>query len=149
MKRILNSSVTFGIILLALFLVGRAFLGPSEAPTPSALATPMTLEAAIASAAEQDKIVFAVATASWCGPCQTYKRTTLADERVQAWLDHNAVGIMIDVDQDKEDAGRLQVRSMPSTYIIKDGTIVTTFTGVVSKKRLMEALEPLSIASAD
>jgi len=149
MKKLLSNSVTFGIILIAIFLIAKAVLGPREAPTPAALDSPMSLDAAIASADEQNKVVFAVATASWCGPCQTYKRGALADEDVQQWLSDNAVGIMIDVDQNKADASRLQVSSIPTTYIIKDGEIVTQFTGPVSKARLMETLEPLAVTSAE
>ena len=148
MNKFFSNSLTIALLIVAGLLILRTLVGPSVAETPAVLTGSSDLNAAIERAEDEDKVVFAVASAPWCGPCQSYKRSTLADESVQSWIRDNAVGIHINVDEDREAAARLQVRSIPATFVIKDGTIVNKFTGAVSKDRLMRTLEPYTLATA-
>jgi thioredoxin-like negative regulator of GroEL len=148
MKKILANSFTFALLIIAGLFVLQMVIGPQTAETPPALAGPASLDEAIAQAEQDNRVVFAVATAPWCGPCQGYKRTTLADADVQSWIESNAVGLLINTDENPEDASRLQVRSIPATYIIQDGTVVNRFVGAVSRDELLEALKPYELAGA-
>ena len=149
MQKLLSNSFTIVLLVVVGLLVTKMVIGPSVAETPAALANVSTLDSAIAQANEQGKVVFAVATAPWCGPCQAYKRGALADERVQTWIDTNAVGIHINTDENPEDANRLGVRSIPATYIIKDGTVVQSFAGLARTDELLSTLEPFAVARAE
>lgn len=142
MGKQLGNAVTFGLIVIAAVVIVRLVMSPGVAPTPASLDGAERLEQAMTRAQDEGKVVFAVATASWCGPCQTYKRNALADTQVQSWINNNAVGIMIDVDKNRVDTDRLGVRAMPTTFIIKDGTVVNQFEGVAGANQLLAMLEP-------
>lgn len=148
MKKILSNSFFFALLIIAGLIVLQSVLPTKSADTPTALLGPASLDEAIAQAEQENKVVFAVATAPWCAPCQGYKRTTLADADVQSWIESNAVGLHINTDENPEDAHRLQVSSIPATYVIKDGTIVNRFVGAVSKDKLLEALVPYEHAGS-
>lgn len=111
------------------------------APTPAMFEKSVSLDSAIATAETSGKPVFAVATADWCAPCQSYKRSALADERVQAWVNERAEPVFIDVDEDQQAAQRLGVRSIPATYLIRDGEVVSSFAGAASADSLLQWLE--------
>jgi len=135
------ASWIFAIVLIAIasFVLFR--------PTPPAPVPPLfeagerSLDAAVARAAETDRVVFAVATADWCGPCQTYKSSALADPRVAEWVSANAEPLYLDVDAAPEDAGRLGVRGIPATFLIRDGEVVASRSGVVGAGELLAWLD--------
>jgi thioredoxin-like negative regulator of GroEL len=98
------------------------------------------LSQAIDRARAEGRVVLALATADWCGPCQSFKRGALADERVTAWLEANAVTAYIDVDRRPDDAGALGVSAIPTTVLFRDGREVDRFTGPVSAGELLDRL---------
>lgn len=70
-------------------------------------------------AADNDKLLFVKATAVWCGPCKMMDRTTFTDQRVIDWLTENAVSVSVDVDEEPQLAGRLRIRAMPTTILMR------------------------------
>ena len=128
------SGLAFVIAAAALLAVlGQRFIGGGEADaslTPAGGA-PATLEEALALASDSGKPVIAIATASWCPPCRSYKGDALSDPEVVAVLNDEAITVMVDVDQSPDDAGALGVRSIPATYVITDGTIVAERIGPI------------------
>ena len=150
MKKYLSNSLTVVLLIVAGLIIMRSLVGPAPADVPPALQGASTLDEAIELAREQNKVVIAVASASWCGPCQTYKGGTLVDADVEAWIQGNAIGIHIDTDKNREDAERLSVRSIPATFVIDPekgtpGTVVAGFEGALKKNDLLEALAPHGI----
>ena len=138
------------IFVLAIVAIGAVlFLRPvSKADTPALFHdAPATLDAAMAKAESDGRVVFAYATADWCGPCQSYKKNTLSDPRVEAWVAANAVPVYIDVDVRREDAQRLEVSGIPATFVIRDGIILDRAVGAVPPGDLLPWLDRL--ASAD
>ena len=126
------------LLTLVIFLAVR--IGGSTAPTPEVFSETAseTLAAAIERSRSEGRPVFALVTADWCPPCQTYKRTTLADESVQRMLRERAIPFYIDADTQRDDLRTLSslgldVRGIPATVIIADGRIVAHPTGVQSK----------------
>ncbi|GAB4520282.1 MAG: hypothetical protein Tsb0013_23930 [Phycisphaerales bacterium] len=116
------------------------------APTPAALtgAGVTDLPSAVAKAKQEGKVVFAVATADWCAPCQTYKRGALADEAVASWIEANAVPLTIDVTDPNvpsPDARALGVSGIPATFLIdSSGQVLASATGALGTDDLLALL---------
>ena len=92
-------------------------------------------------AASTNRPVLVFATADWCGPCQSMKATTLADESVQARLQEVAVPYKLDVtdmrqmsDADGALAQSLGVSSIPAFYIVDANGGVRAQTGGLQGK---------------
>lgn len=78
------------------------------------------LDGALAAArADGGKVVFVEFGAKWCGPCKRLAKTTLADDRVRAWLDERAVQLHVDIDDDPELATEFGVRSVPTMLFLR------------------------------
>ncbi len=138
----LLKQLLFGLVLVAMFSA-IVFVRSRPAPTPEIFLERVTLLEALDRANEQDKVVFAVVTADWCGPCQNYKRGALADKRVQAWLSENAVAVMLDADTlERSDAMLLNFGgSIPATALLIDERTVGTLEGSIGAGALMDWLE--------
>lgn len=146
MVRFARGSMPRGaVVVLGVSVVALALLMWSRgrvAPAPEVFSEHLTFAAAEARAAEEHRVVVAVATADWCGPCQAYKRGALADPAVTAWVDAHAVPVMIDVTNGATaDAERLGVTSIPATYVVRDGKVVASAVGNASAEELVAMLE--------
>ncbi len=142
MKRILDNAFTVGVVLLGAFVLFRVFspmLFPAE--KPSVFADAITLPAALEQSKATGKPVFAVASASWCGPCQSYKKGALVDPKVEAWLTEHTIPVYIDVDEHSTDAQSLGVSSIPATFLLNaDGQITARAQGKLSSRSLIDWL---------
>lgn len=128
-------------IASGLGLIGyQAYRQSVPAPTPSLFGESLTFDQAVARANAEGKYVFAVASASWCGPCQTYKRGALADERLASWVKTSAVPVLIDVDHSPDAARALSVRSIPLTVILKGEEQMVRHEGAIAPDDLMVML---------
>ncbi len=138
----LLKQLLFGLVLVAVF-TAIVMVRSRPAPTPEIFLEGVTLLEALDRANEQDKAVFAVVTADWCGPCQSYKRSALADERVQAWLTENAVAVMLDADtlQHSDEMLLNFGGSIPATTLLIDERAVGTLEGSIGAGALMDWLE--------
>lgn len=140
---------------LAAAIVGfvglRAVLGVGVAPRPAVFAdSPASLRQAMERAKQEGKLVFAFATADWCGPCQRFKRTALVDPRVEALLQERTVPVYIDVDKAPEDAAALAVMGIPSSNLLTpEGEIVARMEGAVGASALLRWLQKASQRSAE
>ena len=77
--------------------------------------------------------------ATWCGPCKMLGPTIeqLADE-----LDGKIAVGKVDVDENRDLAGKFGVMSIPTVIYFKDGKEVKRFVGVQTKDKLLaEAAE--------
>ena len=137
----MKTNIIFAVLCLAV-LGGIVLWRGGVAPTPAALESASTdLASAVDRAKRENKVVFAVATADWCAPCQTYKRHALASDEVGAWLDANAVTLTLDVtDQSNpnRDAIALGVGAIPASFIIDaEGNVLDTRTGAIPQDDLL------------
>jgi thiol:disulfide interchange protein len=146
MEKFLGSSwrVLLALVIgLASWIAIRALLGGGvgATPTPAVFSAGRTLDDAIAESKSKGTPVVAFATADWCPPCQTMKRSTLLDTRVEAYLKGKTIPVYVDVDRDPKAAGRLGVTGIPATVIIAGDTVVARTSGLLSVDDYMSFVE--------
>lgn len=87
----------------------------------------------------RDGIVVIDFWAQWCGPCRSYAPAFLeaAEENPQARF------VKLNVDEAPELAARHNIKSIPTTLIMKDGVVVERLVGVVPARILSETVKNL------
>lgn len=75
--------------------------------------------------------------ASWCGPCKMLAKVL---EQVAEEIEGKGIICKVDIEEAPETAAEFNVQSVPALFIMKNGEIVKSFTGVQSKKILVDAL---------
>jgi thioredoxin 1 len=78
--------------------------------------------------------------APWCGPCRLMSPVV---EQVAAEFGDRARVVKVNVDDARATAAKFGISSIPSFAVIQAGVIVQRFSGVASKDRLVQALNPL------
>jgi len=76
--------------------------------------------------------------ADWCGPCQVLGPII---EEVKQEVGEKATVLKIDVDRNQELAQRLQIRSIPTMMIFKEGELKWRGMGVQAKGAILSQLE--------
>ncbi|MGB0637313.1 MAG: thioredoxin TrxA [Gammaproteobacteria bacterium] len=76
--------------------------------------------------------------AEWCGPCKMI--APILDEVASEYADKLKIA-KLDVDQNAETAQKYNIRSIPCLMLFKDGDIVATQVGALSKSQLSEFLD--------
>lgn len=145
MKQGLVGTVGFLVLVVVLLGVLRWKFG-GVAPTPEAFAAHTSLEAALTQSEQTGKPVLVMATADWCMPCQVLKRGALADPRVTAWINENAIAAYADfTDSNTPEAQQAQrllaVDGYPTLLFVRDGEVVSRKVGVASAGSLLEWFE--------
>ena len=149
-RRLLDNSFFFLAALIIAFAGLRMVLGLGVAPKPALFAgSAATLVDALQQAQTEHKVVFAFATADWCGPCQIYKRGALADPRVAAWVKEHAKPVYINIDKEQSEAAALAVAGIPATMILTpEGKMVGRIEGAFGADALIRWLDA-ALAQAD
>ena len=65
-------------------------------------------------------------TATWCGPCRLI--APLIDRLYEEYVDKAQV-FKIDLDQNKENADKYNIRSIPAVLVFKDGELTERIVG--------------------
>jgi thioredoxin 1 len=76
-------------------------------------------------------------TASWCGPCRV--TGPLIDQLAEEYSGRAKV-VKIDVDQNKANAKKYGIRSIPAVLMFKKGEVVENLVGKASYETFSEAL---------
>ena len=76
--------------------------------------------------------------AEWCGPCKMI--APILDEVASEYADKLKIA-KLDVDQNAETAQKYGIRSIPCLMLFKDGDILATQVGALSKSQLSEFID--------
>ena len=76
--------------------------------------------------------------AEWCGPCKMV--APILEEVASDMSDKLTVG-KVDVDENQELAAQLNIMSIPTLVLFKDGEVVDQVIGALSKSQLLSFLE--------
>jgi thioredoxin 1 len=76
--------------------------------------------------------------APWCGPCRVVAPVleAIADERDDLRI------VKLNVDENQQTAAQLQILSIPTMMLFKNGQVVKVITGAYPKARIEAELEP-------
>ncbi len=135
------SNVIFLVIIVAAIAAVMLVRGGGSADTASAdtfFASTVSFQQAQQTAADEGKLVFVLATADWCPPCQALKGGTLADPGVQGRINELAVPYKLDTTdlerlspEDKQLFDTLGVRGYPTMYLLDGDRVVASTMGAV------------------
>jgi len=75
--------------------------------------------------------------ADWCGPCKMMGPVV---ETIAKELEGKAKVGKLDVDQSRKTAMKYNVMTIPTFLVFKNGVLVDTIVGAVSKEKLLEKL---------
>ena len=76
--------------------------------------------------------------AEWCGPCKMI--APILDEVASEYADKLKIA-KLDVDQNAETAQKYGIRSIPCLMLFKDGDIIATQVGALSKSQLSKFID--------
>ena len=78
--------------------------------------------------------------ATWCGPC---KMLAYVLDDIEAYIGNKIDIVKIDIDKEPELTAEMDVNIIPGLFFIKDGEIVSRYTGFLPKERLLPRMEKL------
>ncbi len=87
---------------------------------------------------EETKTVLVEFGATWCGPCK--KQLPILEDLAKELQDVVKV-VKIDVDEAPENTKFFDIRSLPTLLLFKNGSVVSTRTGLNSKESLKQMIE--------
>ncbi|HED53976.1 MAG TPA: thioredoxin [Phycisphaerales bacterium] len=148
-----KADLIFGLIILASFAAIVVFkMNGRPAQTPQAFANHTTMSAASQRSDKSGKPLLILATASWCGPCQSFKRGALSDESVGQLITETTEPVYLDIDEHPDEARSLGINSIPTLILVRDGQVVSRTTGVMNvrqtKSWIQDALAKAKISQA-
>jgi thioredoxin 1 len=76
--------------------------------------------------------------APWCGPCKMLGPIL---EEVAAANDSRLKIVKVNVDENPDLAQKFEVMGIPSMFLFKNGDVIDSFTGAMSKQALTEKID--------
>ena len=106
-------------------------------------------DAAVSTASENEKPIFAVFSATWCGPCQSMVKNIYPQDQVREEL-QSWVPVYIDVDKNEEIAAKYRANQLPTlVYLNPDATEINRTVGAVTTVEQMIELLDMGANPAD
>ena len=84
------------------------------------------------------KLVVADYTATWCGPCRVV--APLIDKLATDYSDQVSV-VKIDIDENKDNAKKYGIRSIPAVLVFRDGELVESLFGSKTYEKYSETVQ--------
>lgn len=110
------------ILLTALVLIGVWRIAASSSPQPLPDGWQSGVDLAQVEAGNTSRPIFLLATADWCGPCQSFKKNVLADPAVNAELQKKFTLVTLDVTNADSpgaaEAQKLNIDAIPTMILL-------------------------------
>jgi len=87
---------------------------------------------------KEQKLVVADYTATWCGPCRVV--APLVDKLATEYSEQVTV-VKIDIDENKDNAKKYGIRSIPAVLVFRDGELVESLFGSKPYETYSEIVE--------
>lgn len=98
--------------------------------TPERLFLPVSLDKALAMAANQKRIVFVDICAVWCGACKKLDEDTWSNGKVIDLLKKKTIPIKLDADKEKSIIDKYKIKAYPTLLLLNsDGSILGSMVG--------------------
>jgi thioredoxin 1 len=123
------------------------FLSSTQHPVNQKLTTNQTLKMSninhindsdFDSLMESEPLVVVDFTATWCGPCR--KIAPLLEQLATEYEDKIKV-VKVDIDQNKVNAKKFGIKSIPAVLIFKAGELVENLVGIAPYEKFSEAVQ--------
>ena len=85
---------------------------------------------------ESEKTVLVDFWASWCGPCRLV--SPIVDEIAEENDEYKIC--KVNVDEENELASYFEIMSIPSLFVFKNGEVVTSAVGALTKEEILDLL---------
>jgi thioredoxin-like negative regulator of GroEL len=132
-------ALIFGLMVLAWATMGGAKGG--QAPMPRMFEEGLTYEQAAERSMKEGKPIFAVFSATWCRPCQQFKRGALSDPRVEKTVKEGFIPAYVDIDEQRSAAKKFKVSGVPAMAVIKGGERIRGAIGMLDAEVVLKFLE--------
>ncbi len=126
------------IVLMGMALPNLISIIRGPAAVPDVFSDGYTLAEARAVSAETGKPIFALATADWCGPCQTLKRGPLQDPEVVAMIREHSIPVYLEDGMNRDEIKELGPRGYPTSFIVEGDQVVAALPGGRQYKQFLQ-----------
>jgi thioredoxin 1 len=144
MKRI-SIALTILVTMAATTLTSFTRVPETEEPT-GIVFFEGNWEQALAKAAQENKIIFLDAYASWCGPCKVLKARVFPDEQLGLFYNANFINVKMDMEKGEgpQLARKYGITAYPTLFYLKgDGSVVKKVVGYHDQNQLIAIGEDL------
>ncbi len=86
---------------------------------------------------QSDKTVLVDFFANWCGPCKML--SPIVDEVAEEVS--NVKVCKVNIDEARELANKYEIMSIPTLLVFKNGNLVNTSLGLVSKQKILDLIK--------
>jgi len=88
------------------------------------------------------KPMLVIVTATWCGPCQKLKKSTLSHPQIAEFVNASFVPVQVDFDRDEKIAAILEVEQVPASMVLSpESDLLGRLDGYVSVKKYRAMLK--------
>lgn len=83
-----------------------------------------------------------VVTATWCGPCKSYKADVLEDTHAKTQIESRGYKLeILDADKNSEFCIAKGIRGVPATLVMVDGKVEATLMGKQTLESILKELK--------